>query len=320
MNDALAEYERRFIRLNVHTSDGQRSPHKVCMLLAVLDLAQSGALAQNRIAYGPGLIERFNTYFAAVAKHGAYPTAHYPFFHLSRPLRGGGGSFWHLHPVVGKESEFARLDSARSVRALSCVEFASLDKDLYALLADDANIDALRAVLANHWFQLGWEDLAEKAAEERKISEYERELRRMAGSAPGTPSTHGPLPDEPVRSAAFRRVVLDAYDFTCAATGERVVVDGAAMVQAAHIRPFADTGDNDPCNGMALTPDMHWAMDQHLIAPGPDLRWHVHARLEQPSHRFERILSVRGRPVRAPKERYLPRRDVLEWRLERLRR
>jgi len=47
------------------------------------------------------------------------------------------------------------------------------------------------------------------------------------------------------------------------------------MVEAAHIRPFAVSGDDDPRNGLAFTPDMHWAMDRNLIAPGPDLNWHV---------------------------------------------
>jgi putative restriction endonuclease len=39
-----------------------------------------------------------------------------------------------------------------------------------------------------------------------------------------------------------------------------------------HLHPFAEAGDDDPRNGIALTPDMHWAMDRHLIAPGPEPR------------------------------------------------
>ena len=46
-------------------------------------------------------------------------------------------------------------------------------------------------------------------------------------------------------------------------------------VEAAHIHPFSEAGGDDPRNGLALTPDMHWAMDKHLIAPGEDLKWHV---------------------------------------------
>lgn len=49
----------------------------------------------------------------------------------------------------------------------------------------------------------------------------------------------------------------------------------ANVVEAAHIHPFSEAGDDDPRNGLALTPDLHWAMDRHLIALGPDLCWHV---------------------------------------------
>jgi len=44
------------------------------------------------------------------------------------------------------------------------------------------------------------------------------------------------------------------------------------MVEAAHIHSFAEAGDDGPRNSSARTPDMHWAMDRQLIAPGPDRR------------------------------------------------
>ena len=67
--------------------------------------------------------------------------------------------------------------------------------------------------------------------------------------------------------------MTQAYDYRCAATGLRILLPGGeAMVEAAHLHPFAEAGDDDPRNGIALTPDMHWAMDRHLIAPGPEPR------------------------------------------------
>ena len=107
--------------------------------------------------------------------------------------------------------------------------------------------------------------------------------RSQAASCYERVNREGPPPrvaeDEPpayVRKPAFRRVVTEQYDDRCAATGHRVLLDGGeAMVEAAHIHPFALSGDDNPRNGLALTPDMHWAMDRNLIAPGPDLNWHV---------------------------------------------
>ena len=83
--------------------------------------------------------------------------------------------------------------------------------------------------------------------------------------------------------------------------------------------PLAEAGDDDPRNGIALTPDMHWAMDRHLIAPGPDLRWHVSARLDRRIPDFERLCSLEGRELLLPTEpRLYPKREALAWRVGRL--
>ena len=57
---SLADYQRKFCALYVNSRNGRRSPHKICMLLAMLDLARVGSLKVNRIAYGPTLLERYN--------------------------------------------------------------------------------------------------------------------------------------------------------------------------------------------------------------------------------------------------------------------
>ena len=313
LDPVVIEYARRFTLLNVNVAHGRASPHKVCMLLAVLDLARAGALPLNRITYDAPLLERYNRYFNAVKAPGDHPNAYFPFFHLSGVLRGGEASFWHLHAAPGHEYQLSALRSARSTRDLAHVEFASLDPGLFEALAVESHINFLGDALATHWFRRGLEELGTIASEERETSHYERGLRGLA------PVPRPPELISPSRSAAFRRVVLDAYDYRCAATGERVVVEGVAMVQAAHLRPFSDTADDDPCNGMALTPDMHWALDNFLIAPGPDLKWHVHQALDDRIPDFRRLLSLGGRPVLPPRERrFTPRQDVLAWRLERL--
>ena len=49
---SLSTYFDRFRQLNVNVAHGRASPHKVCMLLAVLDLARGGALTANRVELG----------------------------------------------------------------------------------------------------------------------------------------------------------------------------------------------------------------------------------------------------------------------------
>jgi putative restriction endonuclease len=92
------------------------------------------------------------------------------------------------------------------------------------------------------------------------------------------------------------------------------------MVEAAHIHPFCEAGDDDPRNGLALCPNMHWAMDRNLIAPGTDLKWHVSLALDSRIPDFAALVALEGMPVFLPREpRHAPKRESLEWRMERLR-
>ena len=72
------------------------------------------------------------------------------------------------------------------------------------------------------------------------------------------------LSREKGRGARFRLEVVTRYGFTCALTGYRLTTEDANIVQAAHIVPWSRTRDDDPRNGLALTPDAHWTFDQGL--------------------------------------------------------
>ena len=66
------------------------------------------------------------------------------------------------------------------------------------------------------------------------------------------------------RDSRFKSDVLGGYYFTCALTGYRLDTEQSSIVQAAHIHQHAVSGNNDPRNGLALTPDAHWMFDQGL--------------------------------------------------------
>jgi putative restriction endonuclease len=313
----LSRYQERLTRLVVNRRDGQFSPHKVCMLLAVLDLAMGGGLASNRIVYGPALLERYRRMFAAVARPGDHANPYFPFFHLKGRLQDRSASFWHLQAMPGRESIVEAMSTVRSDSdILKNIAWAWLDTDLFALVQDTEAAAQLSDTLTKHWFERGMAELRRVAGRCHEVSRYERSLREGSVVEVGESG-----PPAYVRDGAFRRVVIESYDYRCAATGLRVLLDGGeAMVEAAHIHPHAVSGDDDPSNGLALTPDMHWAMDRNLIAPGPDLRWHVSQVLDDRIPDFARLVALEGRDLFLPVNRsFVPRADVLEWRLDRLR-
>ena len=308
---SLAGYQIKLTRLRINRT----SPHKICMLLAVLDLARSGSLTENRIEYSPALLERYAKYFSAVRTSGDHPNPYFPFFHLKGKLTDKEASFWHLVPLPGREAILDGMKTVRSSRDITeNISHAELDQELFDLLENTQAREELAEALAAYWFDRGLQDLNSVVAEGKLISRYEHRLRDLNFATASEPG-----PPEYVRSPAFRRVVLETYDYRCAATGLRLLINETAMVEAAHIRPFSSSGDDDPRNGLALTPDMHWAMDAFLIAPGPDYKWHVTSQLDSriPDHRM--ITDLAGKPLFLPREqRMYPRQDVLEWRLSRL--
>jgi len=315
----LSAYQDKFRRLVVNMRGGRTSPHKLCMLLAVLDLARGGGLPENRICFAPPLLERYQRFFSATKAPSDHANPYFPFFHLAGNLRGGGKSFWHLKPLPGREKVLEAMTTARSMADISAnIAYADLDPELFGLLQAPDALEALAETISMHWLDRGLQELRTVVARSSEISNYEQRLRLSRAVA----ATESPPPAY-VRDPAFRRVVTEIYDYRCAATGVRILLPstGEAMVEAAHIHPFCEAGDDDPRNGLALTPNMHWAMDRNLIAPGPDLKWHVSPVLDERIPDFAMLIGLRGLPLISPKEaRFSPKRESLEWRLDNLRR
>ena len=78
--------------------------------------------------------------------------------------------------------------------------------------------------------------------------------------------------------------------------------------------------DNDPCNGIALAPSFHWALDKNILSPGPDLKWHVSKLLDKRNRDYHCALRALVSDLRSRTSDLClnPRMDGLEWRINRL--
>ena len=75
----------------------------------------------------------------------------------------------------------------------------------------------------------------------------------------------------PFRDRVFSSAVRAAYDNTCAVTGLRIINGGGRPeVQAAHIKPVAESGPDSMRNGLALCGTAHWMFDRGLISIADD--------------------------------------------------
>ena len=269
---------------------GGRKPHKPCLLLAVIDLVESGAITDGLVQLNPALRETFSEYFAIVAKSDDKDRPDNPFRYLNTP-------FWTL-----KGKGYTK---------------AEIDPELFRYMQSSSDREAMREQLIRKWFPDYQQVLNKRITSYRESNSYERGLREAVA---GMPAVHEAPPSAYTRDRAFRRLVLGAYDYRCAASGWRLIVpESRILVQAAHLIPHSESQDDDPRNGIALTPNFHWALDQHVIAPGPDMRWHVSKVVDKRIADNKPLLDLEGQEIIVPGQQSMrPRKDALEWRLERL--
>jgi len=72
-----------------------------------------------------------------------------------------------------------------------------------------------------------------------------------------------------LRSQGFRKAIVQLYDHRCALCGIRILTpEGHTIVQAAHIRPWSDSHDDRPTNGLALCRLCHWSFHEGLMGVG----------------------------------------------------
>ncbi len=115
---------------------------------------------------------------------------------------------------------------------------------------------------------------------------------------------------------AFRVLVTDAYNRRCAITGERTL----PVLEAAHIRPYAEDGPHRVSNGLLLRSDLHILFDRGYVTVTPEYRIEVSRRIKEEfangrdyyAHHGERLLVLPGDPHEQPG------RDFLRWHNERV--
>ena len=106
-------------------------------------------------------------------------------------------------------------------------------------------------------------------------------------------------------------LVTESYGRRCAVTGERTL----PVLQAAHIRPVAESGPNKISNGVLLRSDIHILFDGGYVTVTPDFRVEVSRRIHDEFDNGEEYYRLRGEMLNVlperPSER--PSREYLDW-------
>lgn len=258
MADFQSHWLGRLANLNAARTEKRGiAPHKPLMLLTVIDLIESGDIPDGWVRYDVRLVSRFRDYWELVQdRQRNSPDIPMPF----NALGGVKDQVWQCFTADGQPSM-----SKHTTR------LCHLDANLFACLQDSDFRSRARSILVGIYFA---------------PTELVMLSARLGLPVPKTESIAALRADAATfkasqkkgRDSRFKSDVLGGYYFTCALTGYRLDTETTSIVQAAHIHQHGVSGNDDPRNGLALTPDAHWMFDNGLwtiIPKGNDLLVHV---------------------------------------------
>jgi putative restriction endonuclease len=268
------------------------APHKPLLLLLAIEMVEQNELVDHILKLTPELAFRFSVYWSIVAHRRSHPPdVRLPFHHLH------SDGFW---------SPFTK-DGTRSPHR-SVTNYVEIDADFMEFLRSPANRSDARRLLISLYFepaeQKAFYSLFGIPTPTDEVREINNETR--------------PQRDEEMigREARFRLDIVSAYRYTCALTGYRITtIAGATIVDAAHIHQFADSRNNNPRNGLALSKNAHWMFDNGLWSIDDDYRIVVNATaFDEASPDQQPLAEYHGKTLRLPSDRNLwPDPKHLAW-------
>ena len=320
MNEQLIhKYITQFSKLR----RAQGAPHKPVLLLAMIKGIEAGEINSCRIFITPEILIDFRETWDRVVtepvlgKKTFSPKFFLPFFHLkSEP-------FWRLVCKPGTEILLTSSNSVQSFRVLdAAVEYAEIDEDLFRLLSDPVSRELLRQGLMSRYFP----DADKIVRSYTVIDDLQRQMlnddpetyrRRIEEIEKGSPEDEAEE-ELLVRSALFKREIPRIYNYQCAISGMRVTTPAntqisAQMVDACHIRPFADFRDDTIGNGLSLSPNLHRAFDRGLITINDDFVVRVSPAIVETDSPYS-LRQFEGKQITLPEDpKHYPLIQNLIW-------
>jgi len=292
-----------------------QAPHKPFLLLSIMDLIAQGAINQNFIDPSYELVETWNGYWNSIMPVGSRGIMSYPFYHMRTEL------FWQLLPNEGYKDQ-SGLTVSSMVKLREIYSGAEMDEELFQILCDPQTREQLRLALIDTYFAA---EVRVKVLEQGHLNyaayQYSEKLLQAAEEEkPFEKPEDEPDWQKKIRDSGFRRTIVNLYQHRCALCGIRMLTpEGHTIVDAAHVKPWKDSFDDRPTNGMALCKLCHWSFDKGLMSVGKDYEVLVSKRVQVEKNLPGHILTLSDRSIFTPDEKkFWPEQDNLHWHRKRI--
>lgn len=262
---SLSIYIQKLARLRRAKIKVTLAPHKPILLLAIISGIEKNEIVENKIHITPELVAEFKNIWHQLV-HSTLFSANFalPFYHLK------SDGFWHLHTVIGREILLTASHSIKSFAQLKeVIDYASFNQDLFSLFTNQHTREILKQSLLSTYFST----TNNLSANNELITTI---INQMLHEPPAAYKSKAAYFDEEeifIRGGVFKKEIPKIYNYTCCISGMRVIADKEIqMIDACHIIPFSESGDDTISNGISLCPNLHRAFDRGLIGINEEYR------------------------------------------------
>lgn len=308
INPQIQHWLTRLKKVRVAPTKFGKAPHKPVLIISLIELLEKGLIAENKFFVSAELVAEFKENWSLLVDSSNTCDFSLPFFHLQTD------GFWEVILKSGKQLAF-HIKSIFSL--IEEVDFARLDSELFLLLTQAETRKQILKVLLEFWFP----EKAQHFIDVKKRSDswfdgYEKQI--LSEPFPVYNSTPEDEDIRFVRSAVFQTVVPKVYNFRCCISGMKVLPLGNySLIDACHIIPFRENGDNSINNGIALCPNLHRAFDRNLIGINADYQVIVSEAFEEFKDHPYSIRQFHLKKILLPDfEKYWPDRERLQRRFQ----
>ncbi len=258
-----------------------KAPHKVFLLLSIIDGIERGWIKSGKIKLSDQLTDTFYSYWNSIMGEHRNTRISTPFTHMDRHI-------WEL------------LDD----------KTAKLKSELFDFLSGEENRVNARLILMKEFFDPKTANLvSELKNSEDEAWKYSLEIENILNEPfqafhdkSGKKKTV--KRNEQVRQRAFSHSVKKKYNYHCAICRSKVVThSGASIVEGAHIIPWEESYNDDIRNGISMCRNHHWMFDHWLITIRDDFTIKISAWLFHNSNIVEGLNQLRDTEILLPIEK-----------------
>ena len=134
----IAKYIQAFLSLNINEYRGEKAPHKLLLLLSIIQLMEDGVIVENKIPPVQILKLKFDFLWDKYILHEPHfsKAVWTPYWHLKNE------PFWHFKPITSQSSLDALMEENKGQTASvgkikDVIEYAYFDDELYNILEQD---------------------------------------------------------------------------------------------------------------------------------------------------------------------------------------